>query len=427
MRRAALVLQAVLLLHPAVHAQDADARARARAVRDLAKQGEDAIPKIAAYLGDQDAEVRVEAVKALDEIGGPKTMDALVTAAKDADPEVQIRATDGLVNIYLPGYLKNGFAGSVRRVGTAIRGKFTDTNDQAVDAFIQIRPEVIEALRGILRASTSLESRANAARAVGILRGRAALPELAGALRSKDDRLMYESLVALQKIGDPEAAPRISFLLRDLDERIQTTALETTGLLRNREAAPQVRDALDHARNDKIRRSAVEALAQIADPADRARLAALLAEKDEGVRAAAAEGLGRIRNAADRPPLDKALAAERGTNARLALCFALVQLGSLEVTDLSPLRYLVNTLNQRSYKGVALAFLVELAREQRVRQGLYPILSRATPDERVGLANVLGRSGDKDSVPYLETLSMDANPDVAAEGVRSLRNLRARL
>jgi HEAT repeat protein len=426
MRRALVLASGLVALAANVPAQD-DARGRVRAVRELAKQGEDAIPKITPYVRDPDSEVRVEAVKALNDIGGPKTLDGLAAGARDADPEVQIRATDGIVNIYLPGYLKTGFAGSVRRVGTAVRGKFTDTNDQVVESFVTVRPEAVEALAVVAHGSTSFEGRANAARALGILRGRYAVPELMEALRSKDGRLMYEALIALQKIGDPSVAPRITFLLRDLDEKVQITALETTGLLRNRDAAPEVRDALDHARNDKIRRAALGALAILADPADHARFVAGLAEKDEGVRGAAAEGLGRLKNPMDRALLDKALAAERSTNPRLSICFALVSLGNSETADLSPFRYLVNTLNQRSYRGVALAFLIELAREERVRQPLYTMLGRATPEEKIGLASVFGRSGEKDSVPYLETLSMDANPDVAAEGVRSLRTLRARL
>ena len=79
----------------------------------MATQGQDAIPKIAPYLRDIDITVRLEAVKALDDIGGPKTVDALVEAARDNDPEIQIRATDGLVNVYLPGYLKTGISGSL--------------------------------------------------------------------------------------------------------------------------------------------------------------------------------------------------------------------------------------------------------------------------------------------------------------------------
>ena len=81
-----------------------DTRQRVRAVRDMATQGADAVPKIAPYLHDIDISVRLETVKALNDIGGPKTVDALVEAAHDNDPEIQIRATDGLVNVYLPGY-----------------------------------------------------------------------------------------------------------------------------------------------------------------------------------------------------------------------------------------------------------------------------------------------------------------------------------
>ena len=84
----------------------------------------------------------------------------------------------------------------------------------------------------------------------------------------------------------------MTFLLRDLDEKIQIQALETTGLLRNKDAAPDVRDALEHARTVKVRRAALEALAMIADPADRTVFLHNLNDRDDGLRAAAAEGLG---------------------------------------------------------------------------------------------------------------------------------------
>jgi HEAT repeat protein len=418
----------LLLISVLAFSQDqGDPRARARAVRDLGKQGVDAITKIAPYVRDPDLGVRLEAVKALCDIGGPKTLDALLAAARDNDPEIQIRATDGLVNIYYPGYLKSGLSGTLQRAGTSIRAHFTDTNDQVIDGFVQVRPEVIEVLGRLSRGGASLESRANAARGAGVLRGRAAVPDLIEALHSKDNRLMYEALIALQKIGDPSAAPRMAFLLRDLEEKIQITALETTGLLRNRDAAPDVRDALEHARTVKVRRAAIQALAQIADPADHPRFISFLADKDDASRASAAEGLGRLKNAVDRGLLDKTFAAERATNARLAEAFALAMLGNLDTGDLSPFKYLIDTLNRKSYQGVAQAFLIELARDLPVRQAVYSFLPRATADEKIGICTVLARSGDKDSVPLLEGLSMDANPEVAAEGVRSLRTLRARL
>ena len=55
------------------------------------------------------------------------------------------------------------------------------------------------------------------------------------------------------------------------------------------------------------------------------------------------------------------------------------------------------------------------------------MLGAATKDEKIQLSIVLARSGDKDSISSLETLSKDPDPDVAAEGIRSLRILRARL
>src|SRR4029077_21038294 len=174
------------------------------------------------------------------EIGGNAALDPLIKGTRDNDSEVQIRSTDGLVNFYLPGYVKTGLASRISRVGTSIKSHFTDTNDQVIDAFIRVRPEVITALGQLVRGGSSMDSRANAARAAGILRGQAAVPDLLTALRSKDSGLMYEALVALEKIRDPEAGPRIQFVLRDPDERVQLAAIETTGILTNREAIPDL-------------------------------------------------------------------------------------------------------------------------------------------------------------------------------------------
>ena len=404
-----------------------DTKQRARAVHDLAKGGFDAIPKIAPYVSDPDLGVRIEAVKALLDIGGPRTVEPLVKAAADNDPEIQIRATDGLVNVYLPGYAKTGMSGTLQRVGNSVKARFGDTNDQVIDAYVDVRPEVIAALGKLVRSGGSIEARANAARAVGVLRGRAAIPDLAEALHSKDDAVMYEALIAIQKIRDPSAAPRIAFLLRDLDDKIQIATLETTGLLRNRDAAPDVRDALEHARNIRVRRAALSALAMLGDAGDHDTFLRYLNDKDEALRASAAEGLARIKNPADRSGVDHAFVDEHKMSPRLSDAFALVALGNLDSTEFSPLKYLFNTLNIRTYRGVASAFLTELTRDPNIRKAIYPMLTGATKDEKIQMSIVLARSGDRDSIPYLETLSMDSDSDVAQEGIRSLRTLRARL
>jgi HEAT repeat protein len=408
-------------------ANQGDTRQRVRAVSELAKKGQDAVPQIARYLKDIDISVRLETVKALDEIGGPKTVDALVEAARDNDPEMQIRAADGLVNVYLPGYLKTGLSGNLKRAGNSIRAKFTDTNDQIIDPYVEVPPPVIEVLGRLTRGGSSVESRANAARALGILRGKDAIPDLLQALNSKDDRLMYESLIALEKIRDPAAGPGLAFLLRDLDEKVQVAALQATGILRNQSAAPDVRDVLDHARTAKVRREALTTLAMIADPADHGVFLRYLNDKDDGLRAAGAEGLARLKNPADRPILEKAFEAERSNNARLSMAFGVVSLGSRVMSEFSPLQYLINTLNSKAYRDVAIAFLTELTRDPEVRQAIYPILTHATRDEKTGISVVLARSGDRDSEPYLEALVQDSDSEVMQEGTRSLRTLRNRI
>jgi len=393
----------------------------------MASQGQDAIPKIDPYLRDVDTSVRLEAVKALDDIAGPKTVDALVEATRDNDPEIQIRATDGLVNVYLPGYLKTGISGTLRRAGDSIRAKFSDTNDQIIDGYVEVPLPVIQALGRLARGGVSFESRANAARALGILRGQAAIPDLLEALNSKDNRLMYESLVALQKIRDPAAGPGIAFLLHDLDEKVRIAALDATGILRNQSAAPQIRDAIDHPLTLKTQRAALNALAMLADPADHGIFLRYLNDRDDGLRAGGAEGLARLKTSGDQPALEKAFEAERSANARLSMAFGVVSLGSRQMSEFSPLQYLLNNLNLKAYRSTAIAYLTELARDPEVRQAIYPVLTHATRDEKTGISIVLARSGDRDSEPYLEALLKDSDPEVMQESTRSLRTLRTRV
>lgn len=398
-----------------------------RDVRLAAKDGQKTIPTVAGYLNSASVDTRVEAVKQLTALGGKDSIDPLIRATHDADPEVQIRATDGLVNYYLPGYVKTGLGSSLIRAGASIKAKFSDNNDQVIDPFVLVRPEVITALGQLARGGSSLDSRANACRAIGILRGRAALPDLIEALRSKDNNIMYESLAAMEKIGDASAGPKITYLLRDLDDRVQSTAIETAGTLRSTDALPTLRSIVANPRNTKVQRSALMAIAMMPQPQDRDLLLRQLGSKDDKLRGAAAEGLGRIGDQADVPALEKVWSDEDRMSPRLATAFALVMDGNLKLASDSALRYLINTLNSAAYHDVAYAYLVEAARRQTVLNVLYTQLDAGTREEKIYLGRVLASSGDQGSVQFLDKLSRDNDQDVAKEGLRSLRSLRARL
>ena len=407
-----------------------DAKARAKAVKEYGKSGgSEIIPKLETYLVDPDVGVRLEAVKAIVDIGTQRSLDPLIKATADNDPEIQIRATDGLVNFYVPGYVKRGLTASLQRVGTSIKAKFTDTNDLIIDPYIQPRPEVIVALGRVAANGASMDARANAARAVGILRGRQALPDLEQAVRSKDTEVIYEALVAIEKIRDPSAGPEIAFLLHDLKEKVQVTAIEATGILSNRSAINDLRDILDRSRNMKVKRAALTAMAQMPDPMLHGVYVAYLNHKDDGLRESAAEGLGRLKDPADMATVERAFSNDSKTEPRLSNAFALVSLGKRGMAEFDPLRYLVNNLNSGSYRGVAKAYLMELARDPDVRQALYPVLKEpgATKDEKTGLAQVFATSGGQDSIAPLDALSQDPDTEVSQEGLRASKNLRAHL
>jgi HEAT repeat protein len=219
----------------------------------------------------------------------------------------------------------------------------------------------------------------------------------------------------------------MAFLLRDLSDRIQIAALETTGILRNLEAAPRVREVLVQPRNIKVQRAALSALAMLPDPANRPIYAQFLVERDDALRAAAAEGFARLADPAELPMMEKAFNEERKTSPRLSMAFAAVAMGNTALAESSPLLYLVNTANQRTYRNVAQTFLTELARSEKVRQALYPALPGGTREEKIILARALSASGGSDAIPHLEALTKDPDGEAAQEAFRALRNLRARL
>ncbi len=396
-------------------------------VKIVAKDGQSAVPKLALYLNSPALDTRIEVVKQLTELGGKDSLDPLITASHDNDPEMQLRSIDGLVNFYLPGYVRQGPAASIIRAGASIKAKFGDTNDQTIDAFVTVRPEVIDAIAKLASGGNGMEVRASACRALGILRGRAGVPALVDALRTKDNNVMYEALVAIRKIRDPEAGSKITYLLRDLDDRIQSVAIETAGLLQAKDGLPALRGIVASPRGSKAERAALGAIAMMPEPVDRALLQRYLTSKDDRMRAAAVEGLGRIGDPGDKGAIEKIWKDDDKMPPRLASAFALTLTGDLDLSQNAPFRYLLNTLNSSAWRDTASAYLVEAARRPAVLAALHQPIESATRDEKVQLARILAISGDASVVPWLDALSRDSDSTVAQEGLRALRSLRSRL
>lgn len=392
-------------------------KAQLERIHDIEKGKAGGISELTAFSKDPDRVVRIEAIKALTKIGGSSSLAPMIEATRDSDPEVRARATDGIVTHYLPDYVSGYFSHAAVR---QVKAWFSSRNDAIIDEDVTVREDAAQAIIEEINAGDHMPSRANAALASGVLRLRAAVPALLQAIRAKDNDLIFESLVALQKIHDPSAGPSIGFLVRDLDERIQITALETVGVLGSRDAAPDIRYAVSNARNVKIRRAALSSLAMLAVPEDRGIFRQYVLNGDPELRAAALEGLGRIREPEDTPTLQTSY-DEPNADWRIhqAAAFGLVSEGNVSTDEFSPLLYLVENLNSRARANTAEPYLKELMHRAEVRQSISKVLPEATRTQKVSLSWIFAGSHSMDLMPALTQLSSDADGEVSTAAKRA--------
>jgi len=421
-----------LLLFSQANGPDADQQTHKKEqisrIRQLEKQSTGGLTELGGFLKDPDRAVRVEATKAIVRIGTSASLDPLLGGTRDTDGEVRVRATDGIVNVYLPGYVaESSLSGYFTRGVRQVKSFFSARNDSMIDDDVNVREDVSQAIMEEINFGEEMPPRSNAALAAGVLRLKGAVPALVQALRAKDNDLIFESLVALQKIHDPSAGPGVGFLVRDLDERTQLTTLQTVGVLRSTEAAPDVRYALENARNLKIRRAALSALAMLGMPPDRPIFRQYVMNGDPELRTAALEGLGRVREPEDTPTLQ---ASYDETNAdwriHLGAAFALVNEGNVSTEEFSPLPYLVENLNSRTRANSADAYLRELIHREDVRKSIVKTLDEATRAQKLALCWIFAESHSDDLLPALNGLGSDADAEVATAAKRAVHVLQTR-
>ena len=403
--------------------ESGDEDERVKAVRAMAKSpdGFRHLDKLAPLLSDDSEEVRAATVIALMKMRSLEAQPLLIEAAADTSPNVQALAVDGLVSLYVPDYVKLGRLSALRSFASSLKSRFSKPSPLVVSAYIDVNPAALEAIASVLVRGSSNEAKANAARALGVLRGTDHVDALLEGARSRDSATIIESVLAIKKIQAVSAGPDIVFLLRDPVPEVQEAAILTVGQLRTPEAVPQLVQLCEGSTKGRIRAHALTALAKIPDNGQRRLFTSFLSHKDKLLRAAAAEGLGRIGDPADKRVVDHQFSIEKAQGVRLSLAFAGVLLGN-------PLRlsYLIEGLNSTTRRLEARPFLVELAREPEVLSKLYIPLTTGSVPQRRHLAFVLSQSGTPESIPHLESLTRDAVPEVSAAAVEALRVLRAR-
>jgi HEAT repeat protein len=399
-----------------------NAGTRAKAARNLGKaQDVTAIPALAVALSDPSEKVRRAVVLALAQMRQPESLDALIKASQDTNEEICVLAVQSLVGYYTGSVPSPGFAGFVKKNWQRAKGHFNPDTTR-IDPGVSVEPKVMTALDAALKGTRSNRASREAAKGLGILVARAAVPDLIKAAHSSDETLSLEALNALSKIADRSAGAPLVDLLDSPDREIKQQASVTIGILRTGQAVPKLQTIFENDTDQKSKEKAMEGLAYLGAPVSIPLFTKALGSDDKVMRTSAAEGLARAADPKVLPELEKAVLAERDAEVKLAIEFAITALGKLDY-----LSHIVNELPSKTRGDVAQPYLIELARTPGFLPKLYPYLQSPNAGVRKRLCTVLMFSGDQTSLDQLDRLSHDPNGDVTAEALRAKRGIRARL
>lgn len=402
--------------------KSSNAGKRAKAAHELGKARDaSAIPALAEALSDPSEKVRREVILALAQFHQPESLDALIKATQDRDEESHILAVQSLVGYYTGTVPTAGFSGFVKKNWGRAKEHFNPDTTRT-DPGLAVDPRVIAALDATLKDTRSNRAAREAAKGLGILVAKAAVPDLVNAAHSSDENLSLESLNALSKIGDKSAGPELVDLLDSPNKEIKQQAAVTLGILRTQQAVPKLQSIFESDTDQKDKEKALEGLAYIGNPISNPLFTKALASNEKVIRTSAAEGLARAADPKTLPELEKDVMSEKDADVKLAIEFAMTALGKLDY-----LNGMVNDLSSKTRGDIVQPYLIELARTPGFLAKLYPYLQSTNASVRKRLCTVLMFSGDQASLEQLDRLSHDPNGDVAAEALRAKRALRARL
>lgn len=174
---------------------DRDANVRPRVLEALGKLGDRAAtPRVVALLGDPSPAMRGEAAVALWRLADTSAVEALIARCADGDAGVRWRAVYALEKLPLPA-------------------------------------RIVPVAAGLLRDRDALV-RAHAARTLGRLKSRAAMPALLGAMDDLDAAVIVNAIRGLQGVADSSSAeclPKLRFRLDHHDPYVRVTAATALG------------------------------------------------------------------------------------------------------------------------------------------------------------------------------------------------------
>lgn len=386
------------------------AKTRQEAAAALGKsRRREAVAPLSALVRDPEPKVRMEVVLALRELRDLSAVPALVTSLGDGDPKIR----EEVIGTFVELYSERERADPVNRFLVL----FSDEYDRAsVPPYTGVDPTVMKGLAGALR-DEEKPIREETAYALGILDGRAAVPELKAVLQDPDAGVRGAVATALGKIGTEEDGKALIPLLSDESNEVRKRVLQALGVLRVKEAGPALRELYEQNRKNEFGMRVLSCLSRIGSPGQADLFRELLQDPDLERRRLAVEGLGRVSDASLLGAFKKDYQRERNEELRLAYSFALSLLGDRAFLD-----SLVLCLPSRTLGNRCRSYVLEMGRG--VAAELYPYLNDPEADVRASLCDILAALGDTDAIPRLTPLVSDPSTRVADRANRAVENLR---
>jgi HEAT repeat protein len=255
---------------------------------DLVAIGPPAVGTMTEMLSDPDGAVREFATSVLGRIGGEYSVEPLILALTDEDPEVKRVAFEALATIGKPatdrlmGELVDKTS-TVRALAAGLLGGLKDRR-------------AIEPLTAAIQEDEDWMLRKASAIALGLLGAPESLAPLVGALEDEHVEVRFVAASALGVLQNGNAVEPLIRALDDEDPYVAGIAAHSLGELGDRKAVDAlIAFAVRSAGSWESRSFAVHALGAIGDPRAIEPLERLLADPHEQVRETAEKAIMRLR------------------------------------------------------------------------------------------------------------------------------------
>jgi HEAT repeat protein len=401
------------------------------------------INRIIAKLQSSDPSVRRQAAEALSE-GDARGIFPLIKALSDKNTGVQDAAMRALIAIggetvaymALPllregSYLRNTGLIIIRELGAVsvpllyplLKDKDHDVRKFAIDLLSEIQTDVDSSKIVIMLDDENANVRAAAAKALGDLGYREAIPQLTRRLIDEEWVCFY----ALQSLGElkaEEAIPAIASLLSSDSEAVRFSAIETVGRMGSAAALPSLIAFLPRATEDE-KLPVVKSIVQIGVTPDMTGLSdhiiKLFDTGDWEEKLIALQGISQMKCAGALPLLVETAGSFDPTDPdseeklwRLKKCIL-----AIEAED-----ELIELLDSSDLKFRGKCFVISVLGEMKSRKAagnLAIYLNDVSRDLRRASAEALGRIGVSDPLEELmETSQKDADAHVRKSAIEAI-------